>query len=131
MNDRRDRLRKLEDAMKPVMAELLRQMKHADWRESHYVVKDRRRCGEKHELYVTARYCEECRRAIAIENQRTRRHLRAGLILEQSRGDLRFFIFAPRECEFCGERFNPKRTTARYCSPKCRVYAHRIRAKPS
>ena len=34
-----------------------------------------------------------------------------------------------RKCEWCGELFNPRGTTARYCSDKCRVPAHRKMAK--
>jgi hypothetical protein len=31
----------------------------------------------------------------------------------------------PIRCAQCGEAFQPQRTTARFCSPKCRVYWHR------
>jgi hypothetical protein len=31
----------------------------------------------------------------------------------------------PVKCAECGERFTPQRSTARYCSPRCRVAAHR------
>jgi len=33
----------------------------------------------------------------------------------------------PRRCAHCRRPFLPERTTARYCSPKCRVMAWRIR----
>ena len=29
------------------------------------------------------------------------------------------------KCKFCGNSFTPKRKTAKYCSPKCRVYNYR------
>ena len=31
----------------------------------------------------------------------------------------------PIRCEACGERFAPQRSTARFCSARCRVAAHR------
>ena len=31
----------------------------------------------------------------------------------------------PIKCAECGERFTPKRSTARFCSARCRVAAHR------
>ena len=34
-------------------------------------------------------------------------------------------------CEHCGESFIRKRSTARYCSTRCRVAAHRAQAVPS
>jgi hypothetical protein len=30
----------------------------------------------------------------------------------------------PIKCAECGERFTPQRSTARYCSARCRVAAH-------
>jgi hypothetical protein len=32
-------------------------------------------------------------------------------------------------CACCGGPFRPERTTGRYCSPRCRVAAHRARKK--
>ncbi len=29
------------------------------------------------------------------------------------------------ECEICGTKFYPKRSTGRYCNPNCRLIAHR------
>jgi hypothetical protein len=39
-------------------------------------------------------------------------------------------ILAPRECgnPYCSVIFQPVRRTARYCSPRCRVAAHRAKA---
>ena len=34
-------------------------------------------------------------------------------------------------CAHCGATFTPKRSTARYCSTRCRVAAHRAQAVPS
>ncbi len=34
-------------------------------------------------------------------------------------------------CAACGKAFEPKRTTARYCSSKCRLVAHRATPKPT
>ncbi len=30
-------------------------------------------------------------------------------------------------CEWCGERFEAQRSTARFCSPRCRMAAHRAK----
>lgn len=43
-------------------------------------------------------------------------------------------LVAPHEdrrpsCSWCGERFEPRRVTALFCSPKCRVAAHRAEKK--
>jgi hypothetical protein len=35
------------------------------------------------------------------------------------------------DCQQCGKRFQPKRSTARYCSSTCRVKAHRQQRKPA
>lgn len=32
-------------------------------------------------------------------------------------------------CTWCGDRFEPKRGTAQFCSPKCRVAAHRAKKR--
>jgi hypothetical protein len=62
------------------------------------------------------------------ENQRRRRNretierrIAAGH-LKQTSG---FLLTVRPACAHCGETFVPKRTTARYCSTRCRVAAHR------
>jgi hypothetical protein len=62
--------------------------------------------------------CGECQRRRGVDRQRQRRCLRAGLVTATGEP-------VGRKCEHCGEPFVPERTTARFCSPKCRVYFHR------
>ena len=34
------------------------------------------------------------------------------------------------ECVACGQRFTPKRSTAKFCSARCRLTAHRSQNTP-
>jgi hypothetical protein len=47
---------------------------------------------------------------------------------ELAGGKFRMLVPVKRACEHCGEKFRPQRTTARFCSAKCRVYAARAKA---
>ena len=65
--------------------------------------------------------CVNCRRDHhrAMHNLAARRRRRAsGEVTTPS----------TKPCETCGESFSPKRSTARFCSTKCRVAAHRAKA---
>jgi hypothetical protein len=57
--------------------------------------------------------------------QQDRRRLRAGLTERKvfGAGEFKVCMDFPvkRACEHCGEKFEPQRTTARFCSTKCRV----------
>lgn len=37
--------------------------------------------------------------------------------------------YSPISCETCGETFTPKRSTARYCSDRCRYHKHLANTK--
>ncbi len=71
--------------------------------------------------------------------QRERRALKAGRLRLQvtyPRGPRGPKVLVPVPvlipCEVCGESFQPKRKTARYCSTRCRVAHHRARcSQPS
>jgi hypothetical protein len=62
--------------------------------------------------------------------QRQRRLLRAGLLewKVMAGGEFKMAVPVKRACEHCGAEFEPQRTTARFCSTKCRVYAARAKA---
>jgi hypothetical protein len=63
--------------------------------------------------------------------QRRRRAIKAGLIIvKQGRGFREYVdVRLVRKCEHCGEEFEPKRTIARFCCAKCRVYGSRKLAR--
>ena len=76
-----------------------------------------RQCGEVffHRSHVGLTFCgPECEQRERVDRQRERRN-----------------ADKPTEatCYHCGDTFKPQRSTARYCSPKCRVYANREKAK--
>jgi hypothetical protein len=83
-------------------------------------------------MHFNARMCGACyalRQAQANRaNQRKRRqwekrkrHLAAGLLQKNA-----YFVMAAEiRCAHCGEPFRPQRSSARYCSVRCRVAAHR------
>jgi hypothetical protein len=39
----------------------------------------------------------------------------------------RTIVPVKKKCEHCGKEFTPQRTSRKFCSPKCRVYAARKR----
>jgi hypothetical protein len=93
------------------------------------------RCGASYLGRRRWRHCPACARAHTALLSRARqqrrrarekreRHIAAGL----ARGDGRYiYEEVGRCCDHCGAHFMPKRTTARYCSTRCRVAAHRAR----
>jgi hypothetical protein len=97
---------------------------HSDWR----VCVD---CGTEEEMSVKTHRCKACRakrdRERQTDRQRERRRLKSGLWQLKRVGQLPITQLQPvkRPCEHCGEPFIPQRTTARFCSTKCRVYHHR------
>jgi hypothetical protein len=58
---------------------------------------------------------------------RQRRRLASGLIRIEQHGKYRVAVKVDKTCEHCGASFEPQRSTARFCSDKCRVYASRSR----
>jgi endogenous inhibitor of DNA gyrase (YacG/DUF329 family) len=79
------------------------------------------RCGACQEKHTRER------RRLAQQN---RRQLRAGLVARQVMGIFAVYVPVKVPCAQCGNEFEAQRTTARFCSDKCRVYFNRARAKP-
>jgi hypothetical protein len=80
-------------------------------------------------MWPHARYCSDCRDWLAAESNREYQRKRRARAKKQRHLDAGFLTSSgthcfPR-CAHCGEGFFPKRTTARYCSTRCRVAAHR------
>ena len=94
-----------------------------DWGHEHYIrVRFICGCGRVQE-YLLDRGEDlsdlACRRCWRRERNR--------LAMRQRRGSA--LVLQDRPCLQCGSIFTPERSTARYCSTRCRVAAHR--AKPS
>jgi hypothetical protein len=91
-------------------------------------------CGVRVRRGNRASRCEACQAARALERrragQRERRAIKAGLLgpdLVMQDGRI-LYPAIPAACLRCGESFTPKRTTARFCSVRCRVAHHRAKA---
>jgi hypothetical protein len=84
-------------------------------------------CGkdELHTIHSRIKLCDQCQHKEKIARQWQRRRRKAGLLTVQKSGSLRYPVPVKRNCQHCGQAFTPERTTARFCSPKCRVYFHR------
>jgi hypothetical protein len=65
----------------------------------------------------------------ARQRATARRQVAAGMLREVNGGLSPLVRTAGVGCRHCGGAFTPERTSARFCSPKCRVAAHRARAK--
>jgi len=71
-------------------------------------------CGTPYETPREAvKYCPKCGSGGAQKVQAAKRKAERQAAL------------TPRPCQHCGNTFSPKRSDARYCSAKCRVYANR------
>jgi hypothetical protein len=84
------------------------------------------RLGEKRCRMCVAERAAEANRAYQRKRRRRetlQRKEAAGHL--QGKGFFRFAVMVP--CAHCGEKFKPQRTTARYCSARCRVAAHRAK----
>ena len=84
-------------------AEMLRDPKSKSWRADYC-----NHCQKKHKRF-------ENRQAAKAYRQRNRHKT--------------IVVHEPIACSHCGERFNPQRSTAKYCSTNCRVAAHRSKSK--
>ena len=86
-------------------------------------------CGKPEVRGVQAKRCRECQgqrdRERRVHAQRKGRLLAAGLVAEQTQGIFRVLVAVKGVCRQCGEEFPRRRTTARYCSTRCRMAAHR------
>ena len=89
-------------------------------------------CGQVAPLRPASRMCLACyaqRQAEANRvyqrkrrrREKARRRIAAGIV--KATGPLTLRIRA--ECAHCGAGFVPQRSSALYCSPRCRVAAHR------
>jgi hypothetical protein len=59
------------------------------------------------------------------QRQQERRRVRAGLLTEKGWRKFRTVHPVKFTCAQCGEEFLPQRSTAKFCSARCRVYWHR------
>ena len=77
-------------------------------------------CGEREPCAGPSRskLCRKCQHEQRMDRQCNRRHLQAGLVSTKGKPLM-------CKCRQCAKPFTPKRTTARFCSAKCRVYYHR------
>lgn len=62
-------------------------------------------------------YCGACRELVNRELSRT---------TSQTYRDRKRQPKQPQPCAHCGETFLPQRSTAQFCSTRCRVAAHRL-----
>jgi hypothetical protein len=124
------RLRELEESIK-AMAAFLPRNRGGGAHTARRACVD---CGTEEKMSVKTHRCKACRakrdRQRQTDRQRERRGIKAGLIQRKRIGQLPLVQLQPvyRPCEHCGKPFAPRRTTARFCSPKCRVYHHRRHA---
>jgi hypothetical protein len=66
-----------------------------------------------------------------MARQRYRRAIRSGLLKIKGTGIFRVQVPLRVACAHCGVEFQPERTTARFCSPRCRVAFNRAKKQPS
>jgi len=80
-------------------------------------------CGKVEWMPISARMtrlCYQCQHSEPWSGS-ARGQRKAGLLVIKGK----CIVPAGRKCRRCGELFVPQRTTARFCSAKCRVYFHR------
>jgi hypothetical protein len=86
-------------------------------------------CGKQEQHRARALLCYACEAKEEREHrrrtQRDRRHIKAGLIAWKDLGHFLALVSVPGCCQHCGAQFERQRRTARYCSTRCRVAAHR------
>ena len=90
-----------------------------------------RDCGRVEERGAQAVRCRACADAHARERQTCRqrlaRNLKAGLVVRREQGIFLLTEAVKGRCEHCGQEFERQRTTARFCSARCRMAAHRAK----
>jgi hypothetical protein len=90
-------------------------------------------CKQRKPMRWSVLYCTDCRTERAKEaNRRAQRKRRqretyqrreaAGLVKRS-----KSFYTLQATCAHCGQPFTPERSSARYCSARCRVAAHRAK----
>jgi hypothetical protein len=118
--DRKSRLHALEEII-------------ADWLSLDLWWRTCASCGQEELMRPAARLCPTCRQQRQAEanraNQRRRRQ-REKVRRRLAAGHLKkagpyFVVGAAVTCAHCGAPFRPARSSGRYCSPRCRVAAHR------
>jgi hypothetical protein len=96
------------------------------------------RCGVREQRGFTANLCRECQASATKARRRETQQLRRGVQAGRLRGYTEDVMFygkgkiddpLPFTCGHCGTVFYPQRSSARYCSTKCRVAAHRGQKK--
>jgi hypothetical protein len=106
----------------PTWVQPRREWERCSWRPDHYRVEFHCGCGASWYSYLpegekpTTLACDQCRRR---ERKRLSQREWRGSDVPHD----------PRPCGHCGETFQPERTTARYCSTRCRVAANRAKKK--
>jgi hypothetical protein len=109
-------------------------------------------CGTHTRIPYAGRHCFLCRELRRREDNRQNQRLRRALVRDCRRHQAGLCVLetitvgaftvdrlavvdlavVDVPCQRCGIPFRPRRTTARYCSDKCRVAAHRqAAARPS
>lgn len=96
MSDKKDRFRELEEKIKAAAGPFVRR------RKPKLPDKERRR-----------------------KAQQRKRALKSGLLVVVKNPHFRIEMPAVFRCQHCDKEFHPKRTTAKFCCAKCRVYASR------
>jgi hypothetical protein len=76
---------------------------------------------DPHRRSWKADHCQSCLREIKRASNR-----KSAKTYRINNGMVKTPLFV--DCAHCGERFAPKRSTARFCSTACRVAAHRAKA---
>ena len=94
------------------------------------------RCRERYMGFGRGWYCATCRQARIAEAKRRyqrKRRQRETAKRKEAAGHFLgtgfFRIVLKVSCAHCGKRIKPKRSTARYCSTRCRVAANRAKKK--
>ena len=86
-------------------------------------------CGKKEERGNATELCSACalerRRQRRRAAQQERRGLQSGRYIRQTQGIFRVLVPKRQRCVHCGREFLPERSTARFCSTRCRVALYR------
>jgi hypothetical protein len=108
MSDRAEKLRALEEKIQSLSA--------------------RNAKGYTPALRLRTQVTERAAEANRVYQRKRRR--KETLQRKEAAGHIRvsgFFALVTGTCTHCGESFHPKRSSARYCSTRCRVAAHRAK----
>jgi hypothetical protein len=107
--------------------------RRAQWLERMHAVLTCPECGTEERRDIRSSRCTACqkqrRRERRREAQQRRRQYKAAAAGDRVKTTEFFQFIIPLEvsCRQCGKRFAPQRTSAQYCSARCRVAAWRER----